>query len=296
MQDTHIISQSPNNHTKNVSIKAIAWTTGALTLLLALFSFVLSFNALTDLAEQQGISIPALFPLIVEFAVVIFSLNALYRSLAGEDAKVQWTLIIGASLLAGTFNVFHADKDLLSRTMAAMPSLFLLLSFETFIGQIKHAVKRSNVIQSLEQLTDELNSKRQELDTLIEQKQAELDSLVQTKQSEVDRLTQQADELRSSIEQSQATLAQLHQEIEQAKTVQHSSLEQARTSKAKQDKSSIEQRRARLVDILHSEGDLGVSALAEKLNTSRGTVYSDLKALSAAGHIVKNGSGWEVAG
>ncbi len=277
-----------------MNTKTIAWLTGTLTLLLALFSFVLSFNALTDLAAKHGISIPFLFPLVVEAGVIIFSLNALYRSLFGQHARWQWLLIIGSSLIAGTFNVLHAKPDLISRTMAAMPSLFLLLSFETFVGQIKHAVQRTHTVQSLEQLTDELNSKRQELDTLIEQKQAELDSLVQTKQAEVDRLTQQADELRSSIEQSQATLAQLRQEVEQAKAVQHSTLEQARAAKIKQDHSAIEQRRARLVDILNSEGDLGVSALAEKLNTSRGTVYSDLKALSAAGQITKNGSGWEV--
>jgi hypothetical protein len=35
--------------------KLIAWLTGLLTISLAAFGFVLSFNALTDLAAQHGI-------------------------------------------------------------------------------------------------------------------------------------------------------------------------------------------------------------------------------------------------
>jgi biotin operon repressor len=277
-----------------MNTKTIAWITGTLTLLLALFSFILSFNALTDLAARHNVSIPYLFPLVVEAGVVIFSLNALYRSIHDEHARWQWVLIIGSSLLAGTFNVLHAEVDLVSRIMAAMPSLFLLLSFESFLNQVKHGVKRSNLVHSLEQLTDELNTKRQELDKFIEQKRAELDNLVQSRQAEVGKLTKQAEELRRAVEQSQATLAQLQREIEQAKTVQGSSLEQARQSKAKQDRESIEQRRARLVNILGNEADIGVSSLANRLNTSRTTIYSDLDALSHEGLVRKNGNGWEV--
>ncbi len=151
---TSSISQS--NVTNN---RIIAWLTGILTLLLALSSFILSFNALTGLAESHGVSIPVLFPLTVEAGVVIFSLNALYRSLHGESAQVQWGLIIGSSLLAGAFNVLHAQEDIVSRVMAAMPSLFLLLSFETFLGQVKHAVRRSSLINSIAQLNTQLNIK-----------------------------------------------------------------------------------------------------------------------------------------
>lgn len=267
-----------------MSTKSIAWITGTLTLLLALFSFVLSFNALTDLAARHNISIPYLFPLVVEAGVIIFSLNALYRSLHGEHARWQWVLIIGSSLLAGTFNVLHAEADLISRVMAVMPSLFLLLSFESFLNQLKHGVKRATTVQSITQLT-----------VAFEQKQTEFDQLVQTKQAEVDTLSQEAEQLQGQIEQARATLEQLQAEIEQAKRVQSSSIAQARQQKGKQDAHQIEQRRANLLDILNSEGDIGATALADRLNISRGTVYSDLKALNKAGLIVKNGKGWEVS-
>jgi hypothetical protein len=267
-----------------MNTKLIAWLTGGLTLLMAVFSFILSFNALTDLAAKNGVSIPLLFPLVVEAGVVIFSLNALYRSIHGESAKWQWGLIIGSSLLAGLFNVIHAQSDLVSRIIAAMPSLFLLLSFETFLGQVKHAVKRSYLVKSVTELLAELNATRVELDSLLTAKQAELEML-----------TQQANQLNITIEQSQVTLNQLRQEIEQAKTVQSSSLERTKDVKTKRDAQVIEQRHGQLLNILINEGDIGASAFADRLHTSRGTVYSDLKALSEAGQIAKNGNGWGVA-
>jgi hypothetical protein len=266
-----------------MNTKLIAWLTGGLTLLMAAFSFVLSFNALTDLAAKNGVSIPPLFPLVVEAGVVIFSLNALYRSVHGESAKWQWGLIIGSSLLAGLFNIIHAKPEPVSQAISAMPSLFLLLSFETFLGQVKHAVKRSQLVKSVAELIAELNNA-----------QAELDSLTEAKQIKLDTLTQQADKLNAAIEQSQVTLDQLRQDIEQAKTVQDSSLERAKQTKAKRDAVAVEQRRSQLLNILAAEGDIGASAFADKLHTSRGTVYSDLKALSEVGQVIKNGQGWEV--
>lgn len=266
-----------------MNTKLIAWITGTLTLLLALFSFILSFNALADLAAKHYVSIPYLFPLVVEAGVVIFSLNALYRSIHGEHARWQWVLIIGSSLLAGTFNVLHAEPDPISQIIAAMPSLFLLLSFESFLNQVKHGVKRSNVVQSLDQLSKELKIKSGELDNLLEKKQGELDGLVQVKQAEVDKLAEQANRLRTNVEQLQETLTQLNQEIEQAQEV-----------KAKMDQSSTEQRRTTLVGILTDESDISVSTLANRLNTSRTTIYNDLDTLSQDGLIRKNGNGWEV--
>ena len=249
--------------------KAIAWLTGLLTLSLAAFSFILSFNALTDLAARHGVSIPPLFPLVVEFAVVIFSLNALYRSLNGEDTRLQWALIIGSSPLAGAFNVAHAQSDALSRAMAAMPSLFLLLSFESFLSLVNHGVRRSSVIQSIVNLTAELDAKNQELDNR----------------------QQKLDNLSVKIEQAHLTLQQLKQE---AKGVKYNSILQAQAVKFDNDKASIDNRRNEIVYILQAEGDIGVSKLAERLNASRQTIYNDLDTLCQDGIVNKNGNGWEV--
>ena len=238
--------------------RLIAWLTGILTLSLAVFSFILSFNALTDLAAQHKVSIPYLFPFLVEFAVVIFSLNALYRSLNGESATWQWTLIIGSSLLAGTFNVVHAEANLVSQTMAAMPSLFLLLSFETFLGQLKHSVKRTNVIKSIEQLKTELEQLSGNLQTLQRQK---------------------------------ATIAQQLTDLEkQKKTVQHTALN-AHNAKTVQDK---QQALNALLNFYRSNPNATLAEAGAAIYRAKSTVSNYLDELEQNGLLHRNGQGVEV--
>lgn len=171
----------------NKSYSIIAWLTGLLTLALAIFAFILSFNALTDLALKHGVSIPPLFPFVVEFAVVIFSLNALYRSLNNESAKWQWTLIIMSSLLAGTFNIIHADIDMVSKAMAAMPSLFLLLSFESFVSLLKNGIKRSQQIGLISSLDTTIANRQSQLSTM--------DDTIDTLQDKLHTVQQQVDSM-----------------------------------------------------------------------------------------------------
>lgn len=251
MLDKAILSQpqSKNN-------KIIAWLTGILTLLLAVFSFVLSFNALTDLAAKHGFSIPPLFPFVVEFAVIIFSLNALYRSLSQEKAAWQWVLIIGSSLLAGMFNVIHANSDPVSKVMAAMPSLFLLLSFESFLSLVKHSVTRQGITQSIVQLSQ----KAKELDTILTQKAEKVSNL--------------SDEVNSLVTQIQ-TLEMQKKELESVSIA----LNAANLNKANDTrKAQAESRREKVLSLLNS--GMSQSAIADELGVSLPTIKRDAKALN----------------
>lgn len=151
--------------------KYIFWITAILTILLTIFAFILSFNALTDLARQHKVSIPPLFPFVVEFGVIVFSLNALYRSLNNESAKWQWALIISSFLLAGTFNVIHAESDLVSKIMAAMPSIFVLFSFESLLNLIRFNLSnRQESMPKVKTLDTFRSDKRKKLERLIQLK------------------------------------------------------------------------------------------------------------------------------
>jgi DNA-binding CsgD family transcriptional regulator len=123
--------------------KAIAGLTGGLTIGLAGAAFTLSFNSLTELAGQQGLSVPVLFPLILEGGLITFSLTALDRQLAGQSTVVQWAMVISCSIAAATFNIIHAPATLLARTMWAIPSVVLLLAFESFLTQLRYRVSQS---------------------------------------------------------------------------------------------------------------------------------------------------------
>ena len=111
--------------------------TATLTTGLAVAAFVLSYNALTDMALQLGVPIPTLIPLVIEGGMIVFSMAALRRNLHGQTAGWQWVLIIASSALATGFNIAHAQANLPARVMAALPSIFLLLSFETLLSQVR---------------------------------------------------------------------------------------------------------------------------------------------------------------
>lgn len=247
-----------------MSARSLSIITGGLTLLMALFSFILSFNALADLAATHKVSIPPLFPLIVEAGVVIFSLNALYRSLHGEPAKAQWALIITSSLLAGSFNVLHAAPDVISRIMAAMPSLFLLLSFETFVGQIKHAVKHNAQVKSIADLAQEFDAKHRDFEKMIADKEEEITKV----NAELDKLTGQ-------IEQKQKQLDTLLADMKSAKTSKITDFANT-MQQAKQQ--AIEERRAQVLTLLqagNSDKDI-----AMQLGRDIRTIRADIVALN----------------
>lgn len=254
--------------------KIIAAITGLLTLTLAIFSFILSFNSLTDLARQHGVSIPALFPFVVEFAVVIFSLNALYRSLVGEPTRWQWSLIILSSLLAGAFNVAHATPDWLSRTIGGMPSLFLLLSFESFLSLLKYNVQQTAALTNLSELTRQ-----------GQERQTELDNLNQTLGDKTAQLSRLQDKIHSLTDQ----LRGLEQQVKLAEvgTTAGSDLDQAVSAshpvslldKANQAKTAkVAQRQASVLALLQ-EG-LSPMDISRQLQVSVKTIKRDLNSLN----------------
>jgi hypothetical protein len=271
--------------------KIIAWLTGILTLSLAVFSFVLSFNALTDLAAQHGVSIPGLFPFLVEFGVVIFSLNALYRSLNGEKAAWQWTLIIGSSLLAGTFNVLHADPDLVSKTMAAMPSLFLLLSFETFLGQLKHAVKRQAVTKNLGQLEQDLEQQRLTFDAKLERMRSTLRLRFDQERSD---LRAELEQLATQVETLTVQKAKLKQELsgleKRKNTWQHDALNGFNQDRLYKKQQALDA----LLDYYRSNPNASLTEAGQAIKRSKGTVSNYLVELEQAGLVHRNGKGVEV--
>ena len=245
--------------------------TGALTLLLALFSFVLSFNSLADLAAHHNISIPILFPLTVEAAVVVFSLNALYRSLHGEAARAQWVLIIGASLLAGLFNILHAPEDPLSRAMAAMPSLFLLLSFETFLGQVRHTVARTSAVESLQELGARTAS--------LQHEEAQLFSAISAAKTQLEAAKAQAEAQRLEAKtQLEAQLSELQAAIEAAKNDLENARKEAQLGVIEPDSKIVE---AHKIDGFLLAGGSKVAA-ATRFNMSEATVRNRLKLLNGS--------------
>lgn len=162
-------------------VKAIALATGGLTVGLAGSAFVLSFNSLTELAAQQGLSVPVLFPLILEGGLIVFSLTALTRSLEGQSTKWQWALVILSSVTAMSFNIAHAPGSIIARIMWALPSVVLLLAFENLLTQLRYRVSLNGTTDDLQRLTGQVSTRRNELaklDRAIANKTAQISEQV----------------------------------------------------------------------------------------------------------------------
>lgn len=124
------------------ALKLIGRATAVLVALLAVSAFVLSFEALRDLAEREGGLVgPAslMFPVIVDGAICIFSLSALRAELAGDHRDVRWIkgLVLAVTLSSVGLNSLHAHGRPLAMVIAAVPPLLLYGSLEVLLLQAR---------------------------------------------------------------------------------------------------------------------------------------------------------------
>lgn len=251
------------------------WTTiitGLLTFGLAVAAFTLSFNNLTLLATEAGYAIPWLFPIIIEGAVIVFSVRMLWNSLNGENSTWQWACIIGASIAATLFNVYHSNTEsVVAMIMAGLPSILLLLAFETFISQIKKITSRAGLVQSIADLKEQEVQRKTEIESFArqqEQEQAKLESHKQAVQAEIERISQEREQAQADFEKQKRTL---EEELKKVKA----------EKKKPAGKSVKEKRQKKLAEIYKPE--MTYAQLAETLKVHPNTVANDVKEMGLNG-------------
>ncbi|MES2466355.1 MAG: DUF2637 domain-containing protein [Verrucomicrobiota bacterium] len=122
----------------------ICRVTVVLVLLLAVASFALSFEALSELAAKSGAIAPQkawIFPLLIDGAVIIFSTAALRASLFGRTDWWSIGLVITTTLASIVLNIAHAHATVSSCLVAAMPPLLLGLSYESLLRQLSATLR-----------------------------------------------------------------------------------------------------------------------------------------------------------
>jgi hypothetical protein len=134
--------------------KVISFITAGLVLFLAGAAFVLSYEALRDLAEHNGIraDLAWLWPLMLDAVMIAASLSVLRANLYAERSWYPWGLVGVFTLASIAFNVVHANATLTARAVALLPPAVVFLAFELLMGQIKATVKRSGATLSLADL------------------------------------------------------------------------------------------------------------------------------------------------
>ena len=127
-----------------------------LVLALAAGAFALSYAGLKDLASTNGVDprLVWIWPLVLDGAIVVFSVCAFRAGLCGESVTYPMFLVVLSTIASIAFNVLHAPipegayfwsrEALVPRIMASIPPLCLFLSFEVMIRQLKSQVKISS--------------------------------------------------------------------------------------------------------------------------------------------------------
>lgn len=277
--------------------------------LLAIGAFVLSYNALYGVASSHGIPVKLawIWPLLIDGAIVVFSISVVRASLLREKAWWPWLLVI--VFTAGTvfFNILHfvpIDRPLLvSITIAIIAPVGLVLAFETVMGMLKSNVARYGIVQSIAQITAKLSELeglyQGRKDNLESEFKAQANQLGQQAEAKRLELANQIGQLESEIGQLQElvevkakTLASYNQDIE-AKREELKSLESGQSKIYVPANLSIEQRRE-LVNKMAADG-LTNEAIALVFGCSIGTIKNDKAANKIISpeevEVARNGNG-----
>jgi hypothetical protein len=241
----------------------ISGITALLVLFLAGAAFVLSYDALRDLALGNGVKpgLAWLWPLMLDAFMIAASLAVLRANLYAERSWYPWLLVGAFTLASITFNVVHAVDALLPQAIAALPPAVVFLAFELVMNQTKLTVKRQSVMLSLSVLEQQAETKRQEVDTLA---------------NEVATLTVKRDTLRTE-------LSELHQE----KRV--SNLDNLNSANAARALGKVAALNA-LVAYLADHPGASLAKAGRAIGRSKTTVAGYLDELEAAGRISRNGN------
>jgi hypothetical protein len=254
------------------AMKLISWSTAILVLILTACAFVLSFNALRDLAQHNGIAahLAWMFPLVIDGFIIVASLSVVRNSLLSESALAPWLFVGTFTVLSIAGNTLHIiDGGRLAHAIAAVPPVALALAFKLLMSQLQSNVQRSGVIFSHRQIERQLEADKAALVSQIDARNEEL--------ARISALTERAQSRhQTELEKMRAERAALRQEVVDLSEQQRQNETQAITRSDK-----IEIRRQQIAALLDSGTD--ISNIASIVGVSARTVERDVEVLRQNG-------------
>src|SRR5688572_18478743 len=254
--------------------RLISYSSALLVFLLAAGAFVLSYATLWDTALAYGLPprLAWIWPLLVDFALVVFSLAVVRASLYNERTWWPWLMVALYTVATVAFNILHAPANLTAQVVAVVAPLSLFLSFETLMAMLKSEVRRKQMVQSLEELQTGWSAWQQRL----ARHEADLVSQFEAWQAEVEQMSQSLAHLDRQLQQRQGQLERSSEPVQRAAAIR--SLEEGPVqAELQMGLASIQARRTQ-VKALAAQG-LSQLAIAGQLKVSLSTVKRDLAAL-----------------
>jgi hypothetical protein len=130
-------------------MKASTWLsilTGVLVTFLAASAFILSYDALRSLSESNGFSgwRSYLWPLTLDAVMIVSVLSVIRANVVRDRSWLPWVMVGGFTVASITYNIIHAQPNLLAQSIASLPPLVVFLSLEMLSGQLREAVKKAD--------------------------------------------------------------------------------------------------------------------------------------------------------
>lgn len=153
------LAQNEQKPLDPLKITLISYITAGLVMTLALLAFILSYSSLQHMAQSNGIGewLSYLWPLLLDFAMIVFSLAILRANLRSERNLYPWLLTIIFASLAMAANILDVT-DLgippvfIAASVKALAPASLVLAFELLMAMVKAEVRRAATVQSIDDL------------------------------------------------------------------------------------------------------------------------------------------------
>jgi hypothetical protein len=254
--------------------RLISYSSALLVFLLAAGAFVLSYATLWDTALAYGLPprLAWIWPLLVDFALIVFSLAVVRASLYNERTWWPWLMVALYTVATVAFNILHAPANLTAQVVAVVAPLSLFLSFETLMAMLKSEFRRKQMVQPLEELQTAWTVWQQRL----ARHEANLATQFEGWQAEVERLGQALAHLDRQLQQRQVQVESSPEPVQSTAAIGSLDEETGQTE-LQMGLASIQVRRTQ-VKALAAQG-LSQLAIAGQLRVSLSTVKRDLTAL-----------------
>lgn len=137
--------------------------------IIALLAFILSYNAIQQLALENGTPkyLSYLVPLVIDGALVVFAIAMLDAATAYNKRPYAISILVGVFVLISiAFNIAHSNMQLIGIAIAVIAPFALFATFETLMWQIKQAIEKRDA-----SLKDQLQAAISERDNMKHQLQ-----------------------------------------------------------------------------------------------------------------------------
>lgn len=246
---------------KSSQIERIDRMTNWLMAIVIAVPFLISFGSLRNLAQENSVAYPLLYPIMVDGGLLIFKALALRESLRGRRDWYTWTMAAALTAVSVALNVVHAPAgDVLAQMMAALPPALILLAFIAVSRRIEDAAKREGAVMTLAEIRAEIDS----LNDTLGGMEAERASLA----DDIERLKRQKRNVKSAAAGGDNDGAD-DKAAPEPVTVDAPGLD------------DLSERQRQILAMLQNGQD-DKAAIADRLGVSERTVYRDINRMNGA--------------